>query len=503
MKPVTQVRIRNLNDDIAASIARLKVDRSRIRASRAIVDKALKDGKTYYSINTGFGILANKRISDNELKKLQYNLLISHAVGVGELIPKDISRLMLALKIHSLGLGYSGVSEKVFERLLFLLENDRIPAVPKKGSVGASGDLAPLAHMSLPVIGQGFFWDKDGKKTIPARKALKEDGLKPIELEPKDGLALINGTQMMAAYGSYVLSKCVNLLKAADIISIISLEAFRGSIKPFDPRIHQARPHKGQIDVAGNVTKLLANSEILESHRYCNRVQDPYSLRCIPQVHGASRDSIDHCISVVDTENNSATDNPLTFENGDIISGGNFHGQPLALVLDFAAIAMAEMANISERRTYLLLKGGDGLPQLLMSETGINSGFMIPQYTAAALVAENKVLAHPASVDSIPTCVGQEDHVSMGSISAHKLLEVFRNVELVLAIELITSAQALDFRDPLKPGDGVVASHKLIREHIPHLYEDSYFANLIASALDLIQSGKLVAAVEAKCGELK
>jgi histidine ammonia-lyase len=503
MKPDNWIRVRHLEKDAAASMSKLKANRSKVRASRAIVDKALNDGNTYYSINTGFGVLVNKRINNNELKKLQKNLLISHAVGVGDLIPKDITRLMMMLKIHSLGLGYSGVSEKVFERLLVFLENDRIPAVPRKGSVGASGDLAPLAHMSLPIIGQGFFWDSNGDKTIPASEAIKEDGLEIIELEPKDGLALLNGTQMMAAYAAYVLSRCENLLKAADIISIISLEALRGSIKPFDARIHEVRPHKGQIDVADNVRKLLVESEILESHRNCSRVQDPYSLRCIPQVHGATRDSLNHCISVVETEINSVTDNPLTFENGDIISGGNFHGQPLALVLDFAAIALAALANISERRTYLLLEGNDGLPELLMTETGVNSGFMIPQYTAAALVAENKVLSHPASVDSIPTSGGQEDHVSMGSISAHKLLEVFRNVEMVIAIELITAAQALDFREPLKPGDGVVASHKLIRQYIPHLYEDSYFTNLISSALELIQSGKLVAAVEAECGDLK
>lgn len=503
MKPENWIRLKHLYNDAAVSMSMLKADRGRVQNSRKIVEKALDDGNTYYSINTGFGVLANKRIGNSELKKLQRNLLISHAVGVGELIPKDISRLMLILKIHSLGLGYSGVSEKVFERLLVMLENDRIPAVPHKGSVGASGDLVPLAHMSLPIIGQGLFWDSDGKETLPVMQALKEDGLEPIELEPKDGLALLNGTQMMTAYGAYILACCENLLKVADIISIISLEALRGSITPFDARIHEVRPHKGQIDVAWNVRSLLAESQIVESHRHCGRVQDPYSLRCIPQVHGATRDSLDHCISVVETEINSATDNPLTFANGDIVSGGNFHGQPLALILDFAAIALAELASISERRTYLLLKGHDGLPPLLMTETGVNSGFMMPQYTAAALVAENKVLSHPASVDSIPTSVGQEDHVSMGSISAHKLLNVFYNVEHVLTIELLTSAQALDFREPLKPGKGVVASHKLIRQHIPHLYEDSYFQELITIALQHIHSGKLVEAVEKECGVLR
>jgi histidine ammonia-lyase len=290
----------------------------------------------------------------------------------------------------------------------------------------------------------------------------------------------------MTAYGAFVLEKSLRLLRSADLLGAMSLEALQGSIKPFDERIHQIRPHKGQQLVAQNVRKLLKDSEILESHRNCGKVQDPYSLRCIPQVHGASRDAIAHCVSTVQTEVNSVTDNPLVFPDGDIISGGNFHGQPLALVLDYAAIALAELASISERRTYLLLKGHDGLPTLLMEETGINSGFMIPQYTAAALVSENKVLCHPASVDSIPTSLGQEDHVSMGSIGALKLLNVFKNVEQVLAIELFTASQALDFRKPLKPGNGVEKAHHYIRERIPHAQEDHFFKDEINSAVELM-----------------
>jgi histidine ammonia-lyase len=411
---------------------------------------------------------------------------------VGNLIPKEISRLMLQLKVHALAIGYSGISEETFDRLMLFLENDWIPAIPEKGSVGASGDLAPLAHMSLPLLGFGEFWNEEGSATVPADQVLKKSGLEPIDLQPKDGLSLINGTQLMSAYGSYVLEKSLHLLKMADLIASMSLEALQGSIKPFDERIHNIRPHAGQKQVAENVRNLLAESEILESHRHCGKVQDPYCLRCVPQVHGASRDAIRHAVSVVETEINSVTDNPLVFPDGDIISGGNFHGQPLALVLDFAKIALAEIASISERRTYLLLEGHDGLPKLLMQETGINSGFMIPQYTSAALVSENKVLCHPSSVDSIPTSLGQEDHVSMGSISALHLLKVYENVEQVLGIELFSAAQALDFRKPLRPGKGVERAHEVIRDTIPHATEDQYFKDDIGKAIELVRGEEII-----------
>ncbi|MEX2362894.1 MAG: histidine ammonia-lyase, partial [Balneolaceae bacterium] len=474
-----KIKINSLYRDIEDSISQLKKDPSTIQNSRKIVEEALKKKEAFYGINTGFGVLASKRIGDDQLKQLQRNLVLSHAVGTGDLISKEISRLMLQLKIHALGLGYSGISKETFDRLVHFSDHDLIPVIPEKGSVGASGDLAPLAHMSLPLLGFGSFWDEAGKETIPAEKVLANHGLEPIDLQPKDGLSLINGTQLMSAYGAFVLHKSLHLAKIADLLGAMSLEALQGSIKPFDKRIHEIRPHKGQQTVAENVRKLLEESEILESHRNCGKVQDPYSLRCIPQVHGASRDALAHCISVVETEINSVTDNPLVFPNGDIISGGNFHGQPLALVLDYAAIALAELASISERRTYLLLKGHDGLPQLLMEETGINSGFMIPQYTAAALVSENKIFCHPASVDSIPTSLGQEDHVSMGSIGALKLLNVFKNVEQVLAIEMFTAAQALDFRKPLKPGKGIEFAHNYIRKNIPHAQEDHFFKDEI------------------------
>lgn len=482
------IRIATLYEDATRSMAALRRNPARVRRSRGIVERALQDGNAYYGINTGFGALAQERIPDDQLEMLQRNLLLSHAVGVGALVPKTISRLMLQLKIHALGLGYSGVSMETFERLLLFEGRGLIPAVPSHGSVGASGDLAPLAHMALPLLGFGFFWAADGFGARPAADVLAEHGLAPHTLQPKDGLSLINGTQLMSAYGAFVLERALHLAFAADVLAAMSLEALQGSLKPFDGRIQALRPHLGQARVARNVRALLVDSEILESHRFCGKVQDPYCLRCVPQVHGACRDALAHARHVVDTEINSVTDNPLVFPGGDILSGGNFHGQPLAFVLDYAAMALAEFASISERRTYLLLGGHDGLPKLLMKETGINSGFMIPQYTAAALVAENKVLCHPASVDSIPTSLGQEDHVSMGSISAVKLLNVLNNVEHVLAIELFTTAQALDYRHPLRPGRGVEVAHAYVRSIVPHYEADTLFHEAIDRCLEIIRS---------------
>ncbi len=491
-----QLTISSLYSDLEKSLNLLEQNPSKAVKSRDIIDRALKDGKIYYGINTGFGALATQRVSDDELTRLQRNLILSHAVGVGDLVPKEISRLMLQLKVHALGIGYSGISLQTLERLLFFLKNDLIPAVPSKGSVGASGDLAPLAHMSLPLLGLGQFWNQDGTGVTDASKIMEKFELEPIDLKPKDGLSLINGTQLMSAYGAYVLEKALHLFKLADIAAAMSLEALQGSVVPFDKRIQEIRPFEGQKSVAENVRFLLEESEILESHRECGKVQDPYCLRCVPQVHGASRDAIKHAISIMETEINSVTDNPLVFENGDILSGGNFHGQPLALAMDYAKTALAEIASIAERRTYLLLEGHDGLPKLLMQETGINSGFMIPQYTSAALVSENKVLCHPSSVDSIPTSLGQEDHVSMGSISALNLLKVYENVEVVLAIELFTAAQALDFRKPLKPGNGVEIAHQFIRETIPHAVEDHYFKDDINKAIQLIRNREIIKQVE-------
>ena len=497
-----RIRLATLYQDLSASMEDLREGHEALDRSREVVLRALEDGKAHYGINTGFGVLADKRIDPAQLTELQQNILLSHACGVGEPVPPRITRLMLQLKIHALALGQSGISRSTFAQLLKFERQGLTPWVPSRGSVGASGDLAPLAHLCLPLIGRGEVWNETESGKKDAADALGLLGIEPVQLKAKDGLALINGTQLMAAYGAYVLERALVLQREADILAAMSLEALQGSAAPFDARIQHIRPHPGQASVAANVRKLLERSEIMDSHRDCGKVQDPYCLRCVPQVHGASRDALAYAAGVVETELNSVTDNPLVFDNGDILSGGNFHGQPLALALDFAAIALAELASISERRTYLLLEGHDGLPKLLMKDTGVNSGFMIPQYTAAALVSENKILCHPASVDSIPTSLGQEDHVSMGSISAIKLLQVLRNVEHVLGVELLTAAQALDFRAPLKPGYGVLVAHRLLRERISHAYRDYEVRNDLAACADLLGQGELAVGVENEIGPL-
>ena len=497
------ITLDNIYEDLERTIDSLYHDKSALEKSRAIVDRVLDDGNSYYGINTGFGFLANKKIDAEQLEKLQHNLLLSHAVGLGDSIPKNITKLMLQLKIVALSLGYSGVSVEVVERLMLFLKNDWIPVVPSKGSLGASGDLAPLAHLALPLLGKGYFWSAKDNEQLRAKTVLKNANLEPINLKAKDGLALINGTQMMTAYGAHILERANSLLKNADILAAISLEALMGSARPFDERIQAIRPHPGQKAVAANIRLLLTDSAILESHKNCDKVQDPYSLRCIPQVHGATRDLLEYASRVIERELNSVTDNPLVFSDGDIISGGNFHGQPLALAMDSAAIAIAEIASIAERRIYLLLRGLDGLPTVLVNDSGINSGFMIPQYTAASLVSHNKVLCHPASVDSIPSCLGQEDHVSMGSISAIKLLEVLNNVEQVLAIEAFTAAQALDFRKPLKAGRGVEAAHQEIRKRVSHKDADEFFGDDIDACIDMLRGNHILKEVEKQIGKLQ
>ena len=497
------ITLDNIYEDLERTINSLYHDKSALEKSRAIVDRVLDDGNSYYGINTGFGFLANKKIDAEQLEKLQHNLLLSHAVGLGDSIPKNITKLMLQLKIVALSLGYSGVSVEVVERLMLFLKNDWIPVVPSKGSLGASGDLAPLAHLALPLLGKGYFWSTKDNEQLRAKTVLKNANLEPINLKAKDGLALINGTQMMTAYGAHILERANSLLKNADILAAISLEALMGSARPFDERIQAIRPHPGQKAVAANIRLLLTDSAILESHKNCDKVQDPYSLRCIPQVHGATRDLLEYASGVIERELNSVTDNPLVFSDGDIISGGNFHGQPLALAMDSAAIAIAEIASIAERRIYLLLRGLDGLPTVLVNDSGINSGFMIPQYTAASLVSHNKVLCHPASVDSIPSCLGQEDHVSMGSISAIKLLEVLNNVEQVLAIEAFTAAQALDFRKPLKAGRGVEAAHQEIRKRVSHKDADEFFGDDIDACIDMLRGNHILKEVEKQIGKLQ
>jgi histidine ammonia-lyase len=416
-----------------------------------------------YGINTGFGSLYSVKINNEDLTKLQENLMKSHACGTGELVPQEIVKIMLLLKVKSLSYGNSGVQLETVERLIDFYNNDILPVVYNQGSLGASGDLAPLAHLTLPLIGEGEVFHNGFRQ--PAQKVLEQYGWESIKLKSKEGLALLNGTQFMGAYGCYILIKSQRLSYLADLIGAVSLEAFDGRIEPFNALIHYVRPHKGQIETAQFFTDILEGSELIS--RYKKHVQDPYSFRCIPQVHGASKDTIDYVSKVFKTEINSVTDNPNVFYNEDIIvSGGNFHGQPLALTLDFLGIALAELGNISERRTYQLISGLRDLPPFLVSDPGLNSGFMIPQYTAASIVSQNKQLATPASVDSIVSSNGQEDHVSMGSNGATKALRIVDNLERILAIELMNAAQALEFRRPAKSSDFIESFVKLYRKEV-------------------------------------
>jgi histidine ammonia-lyase len=447
----------------------------RINKSHRYIQKMVDDGKTVYGVTTGFGILADKKISEEETAILQYKILQSHSVGVGDPVPLDVARLMLITKIHALSQGYSGVQLSTIERILWHLENDVIPVVPEKGSVGASGDLAPLAHLFLPLIGLGEVF-YEGKR-YRTQKVLNKFNLKPVSLGPKEGLALINGTQFIVAYAIKAVQRFLNCLEAADIIGAMSLEALTGTKAPFDERLHNLRPYKGSKLVAGRLRLILNDSEIMQSHVDCGRVQDPYSLRCMPQVHGASRNAWMHLKELVEIEMNSVTDNPIVLGEDDTISGGNFHGQPLALPLDYACFAASEIGNISDRRCYLLLEGKWGLPMLLMKKVGLNSGFMIPQYTTAALVTENKTLCFPSSADSIPTSLGQEDHVSMGSISGRKLNKVLDNLEFILAIELLSACQAIEFRRPLRSSALLEFAHEYVRRYVSFAEEDRIFAD--------------------------
>ena len=446
----------------------------KIRTSQRHVAGIAASQKTVYGINTGFGILANTKISEEDTRILQHKILQSHSVGVGAPIPVEVARIMLITKIHALAQGYSGVQWETLQRLLWHLREDVIPVVPEKGSVGASGDLAPLSHLFLPLIGLGEVFYKGLRR--PALEVLQQFGMAPVQLGPKEGLALINGTQFILAFAVKGVQRLHNCLEAADIIGAMSLEALTGTKSPFDERLHRLRPFAGSLLVAQRLRHLLHDSDIMQSHVDCGRVQDPYSLRCMPQVHGASRNAWQHLRQLTEIELNAVTDNPIVFEEGDTISGGNFHGQPLALPLDYACFAAAEVGNISDRRCYLLLEGKWGLPLLLMRNVGLNSGFMIPQYTTAALVTENKTLCFPASADSIPTSLGQEDHVSMGSISGRKLGQVLDNLEYILAIELMSACQAIEFRRPLKSSGILEAAHEYARKFVGFASEDRIFA---------------------------
>jgi len=464
--------------------------RQKIENSCQYIDEIVENRTVVYGINTGFGPLCDTLISSEETAKLQHNLLMSHSVGIGNLISPEMAKIMMILKLHALCFGYSGIRLATAERILWMIGNDVCPCVPEKGSVGASGDLAPLAHLFLPLIGLGEVFYQGEK--ITTAQFLKMSGLPALELHPKEGLALINGTQFIAAHAVKAVDRLDNALNAADIIGALSLEGLMGSSKPFDPRLHAIRPFKGNLLVAHRLTALITESEIHHAHLNCARVQDPYSLRCMPQVHGASRTAWAHLAELTSIEINSVTDNPIILGSNDTISGGNFHGQPLAIPIDYAAIAAAELGNISDRRSYLIIEGRYGLPKLLIEDAGLNSGFMIPQYSSAALVSENKSLCFPASADSIPTSLGQEDHVSMGSISGRKLNQIIDNLEFILSIELLYAAQAIDFRRPLKSSKMLEACHSLVRQKVEFATEDRIFAYDINALQQLIADQSLV-----------
>ncbi|MFW9918157.1 MAG: histidine ammonia-lyase [Candidatus Thorarchaeota archaeon] len=476
--------------------------RERILASRQVIDNALTDGRTVYGVNTGFGDLANVSIDEKDLAELQVNLIRSHSVGVGEPFPQEVVRGMMVLRANALAKGFSGVRTIVVETLLEMLNKDVVPVVPEQGSVGSSGDLAPLAHMVLVMIGEGEAFYKG--ELLSGAVAMKKAGISPVTLQAKEGVALINGTQPMTSVGVLAIHDAMKIVRNAAIAAAMSLEALRGTRAAFDKRIHEIRPHEGQGDIAALMRSLLPDSEINQSHALCGKVQDAYSLRCIPQVLGASLDSIRYVRSILETEINSATDNPLVFiESGDVLSGGNFHGQPIALNMDFLGIALSEIANVSERRINRMVNPDlSGLPAFLTKEGGLRSGLMIAQYTAAALVSENKVLAHPASVDSIPTSADQEDHVSMGTIAARKARKILENVLNVVSIELLCAAQGIDLLSPLKPSKPLQLVLEEIRTRVPTLEEDRVLSKDIHLIRELVVSDILVGKAEEVIGSL-
>jgi histidine ammonia-lyase len=479
--------------------------RTQMLEARAGVDRAAHGRSEHtYGVNTGFGRFVSQTIPDELTEELQLRLLRSHACGVGEPYPDEVVRAAMLLRANALAKGRSGARPELVELLLECLERGVLPVVPTRGSVGASGDLAPLAHLALPLVGEGEAWF-DGDR-LTGGDALERAGLVPETLRAKEGLSLVNGTQFMAAFGALGLVRARRLAKTADIACGLSLEALQGSRTSFLPQVHALRPLRGQQDSAANVLALLEGSAINEAHRWCDKVQDAYSLRCAPQVHGATRDLLDYVDYTVSVELNAATDNPLVLVEDDLlVSNGNFHGQPLAFALDALAIGVAELASISERRVERLVNPSlsGGLPPFLTVDGGLNSGFMIPQYVAASLVSENKVLAHPASVDSIPTSAGQEDHVSMGNTAGLKAWQVLGNAEWALAIELLAGAQGVEFLAPLEPGRGVAAAHAFVRSLSPRVTEDRPLGGEIEAVAGAIRDGSLVAAVEDAVGELR
>lgn len=488
--------------------------RRQVEQSRRVLSDLLTDAATIYGVNTGFGKLSNQRIEAHEVLALQQNLLRSHAVGMGSLLPLGVARLSLALRIQALVKGYSGVTVELVEALIETFNRGVIPAIPEQGSVGASGDLAPLAHLALVVIGEGHAFlttpgsdvDARGKRPKPmsGRAALRRARLKPYQLQAKEGLSLINGTQISTALLADALVRARHLAKVADIAGAMTLEATRSSLRPFDPRIQQIRPHPGQADCAANIRTLMQGSEILPSHAECGKIQDAYSIRCMPQVHGSLRDALAHITRIVEIEFNSATDNPLVFaDTGEVLSGGNFHAQPIGLAADLLAAAVADLSSISERRVENLVNPDlSGLPGFLTPHPGVNSGMMIVQVLAAALVSENKTLSFPASVDSIPTSANREDHVSMAPLAARKARMIVTNATRVVSAELLCAAQGLEFRNGLRPGRGAEAAYRHIREHVRPLGRDRTLHRDLEAVERLIRTGSLLAAVEAACGPL-
>lgn len=475
---------------------------ARINKARNLIDKWVKAGERIYGVTTGFGALSEVTISYEDTKKLQKNILFSHSAGIGRPVEADVVRAMIALRVNDFCRGNSGLRLETIEKLAQLLNVGIVPVVPEKGSVGASGDLVPMSHLALVLIGEGEAF-VDGEKMSGAA-ALRKKSIKPLVLDAGEGLALINGTQFMIALGCLALHDALNLCKHADIAASMTLETLMGTRSAFDPRIHNARPHTGQIKAADNMLRITSNSDIISSHKDCSRVQDAYTLRCSPQVHGASWDAFGYVDKVIKVEMNSSTENPLIFpESEEFLSGGNFHGQPLALACDFLGIAIAELANISERRIERLVNPQlSGLPAFLVEDGGLNSGFMIAQYAAASLVSENKVLAHPASVDSIPTSANKEDHVSMGSIAARKCRDILANTEEVIAIELLCAAQGIDLFTNIKAGDGTMAAYEVIRSRVGYMKEDRILSTDIARVKELLVDGSIVRAVENKVGKL-
>ncbi len=479
---------------VARGTARVEIApsaRERVRAARALVEARLEDGQAHYGINTGFGTLAEVRIERADLARLQRNLVLSHAAGVGAPLPLPEARALVLLRANVLAKGYSGVRECTLDLLVEMLNRGCIPVVPERGSVGASGDLAPLAHLALVVIGEGEAWM--GGERVPGAAALARAGLTPIELAPKEGLALVNGTQAMSAVGALSLLRAERLSRVADVAGGMTVEALLGSHRPFSELIQRARGQPGQIAAAAHLRQLLADSPLNASHQgpECHKVQDPYSLRCMPQVHGATRDGLGFARATLEREVNAATDNPLVFaEEGDIVSGGNFHGQPVALALDVLAIAASHLATISERRVEQLVNPSlSGLPPFLAQRHGLNSGFMLAQVTSAALASENKVLCHPASVDSIPSSAGREDHVSMGMTAALKARQVVENVRTCLAVELLVAAQAIDLRRPLRPARRIAEAHATVRAAVPPADDDRELHRDIAAVCRLVDEG--------------